>query len=472
MWDTDDDVYAKEIALALCAFAALLSVWRRTPPRLAPRFLPRDAVEAAAKEAEAETKAGTKAETKAIKTEEPFVAPASTRLQASTTRNVYAPPVPAHCVVTGGTGFVGQRLVEMLIERGAERVIAFDIVPKPEGAWDHPNITYVVGDIRDAEAVKAACKGADCVWHIAAAVGPYHPQHLYDAVNYQGTLNVIQACREGGVPKLVMSSSPSTRFDGSDVDGLTEDDMPSLPQKSYLQPYASSKAKGEMAVSAANDASLMTVSVAPHQVYGPRDCLFLPNILEAAGSGLLRVFASARTGYGLSRVCFTHVDNYCHGLIIAERALFEGSPALGKFYIVTDGDTHPFSAGYQHLWIAIEEVVQFMGFPSIRAKVALPDWLMFPAAYACEMITKVTGIRLKLNVFSVRMLTIDRWFKITAAENDLGYKPIVNFSDGWLDTMIWFRQHWLPDYLAQQQGSSTVTGIAKSTQGKIDIQAR
>ena len=70
------------------------------------------------------------------------------------------------------------------------------------------------------------------------------------------------------------------------------------------------------------------------------------------------------------------------------------------------------------------------------------------------------------------MLTIDRWFKITAAENDLGYEPIVNFSDGWLDTMIWFRQHWLPDYLAQQQGSSTVTGIAKSTQGKIDIQAR
>ena len=84
-----------------------------------------------------------------------------------------------------------------------------------------------------------------------------------------------------------------------------------------------------------------------------------------------------------------------------------------------------------------------MGFPSIRAKVALPDWLMFPAAYACGMITKVTEST-RLNVFSVRMLTIDRWFKITTAENDLGYKPIVNFSDGWLDTMSGFAA-WLPD---------------------------
>ena len=40
-------------------------------------------------------------------------------------------PVPKHCVVTGGTGFVGQRLCEMLLERGAERVVSFDIVPLP-----------------------------------------------------------------------------------------------------------------------------------------------------------------------------------------------------------------------------------------------------------------------------------------------------------------------------------------------------
>lgn len=249
--------------------------------------------------------------------------------------------VPKVCVVTGGTGFVGQRLVEMLIERGAERVISFDVVPPAkERFWNHPKIEYVVGDIADKDALSKICKGADCVWHVAAAVGPFHPKELYHRVNYIGTLNVLEACKINKVPKIVMSSSPSTRFTGSDVDGLTESDLPTLPLPRYLQDYAETKALGEMALTAACSDELLTVAVAPHQVYGPRDNLFLPNVLEAAGNGMLRVFSCARTGYGLNRVCFTHVDNYCHGLILCERALYKGSPANGKFYIVTVNNHH------------------------------------------------------------------------------------------------------------------------------------
>jgi nucleoside-diphosphate-sugar epimerase len=92
-----------------------------------------------------------------------------------------------------------------------------------------------LGDIRDKKAVMDLCKGADCVWHNAAAVGPFHPVALYDEVNYHGTVNVIDACRFHKVPKIVMSSSPSTRFTGVDVDGLREDELPSLPLDSYLQ---------------------------------------------------------------------------------------------------------------------------------------------------------------------------------------------------------------------------------------------
>ena len=54
--------------------------------------------------------------------------------------------------------------------------------------------------------------------------------------------------KEHGCNKLIFSSSPSTRFDGSDVDGLTEEQMPSIPQKKYLQDYAKTKAMGEVAV--------------------------------------------------------------------------------------------------------------------------------------------------------------------------------------------------------------------------------
>ncbi len=78
--------------------------------------------------------------------------PTLSKLQV-TTSQIPQPTVPANCVVTGGTGFVGQRLVEMLVQRGAERVVAFDIVPKPKDAWDHPAIVWTVGDICDAAAV-------------------------------------------------------------------------------------------------------------------------------------------------------------------------------------------------------------------------------------------------------------------------------------------------------------------------------
>jgi nucleoside-diphosphate-sugar epimerase len=99
----------------------------------------------------------------------------STQTNTSTTKtNSAFPPVPKNCVVTGSSGFVGQRLVEMLVERGAQRVVAMDILPKPRDAIDDARVEYVHGDIRDKALVDKICRGADCVWHNAAAVGTKH----------------------------------------------------------------------------------------------------------------------------------------------------------------------------------------------------------------------------------------------------------------------------------------------------------
>lgn len=375
--------------------------------------------------------------------------------------------VPKVCVVTGGTGLVGQRLVETLVERGAERVVSFDIVPSSDGAWKHPAIEYVVGDITDAAAVSRAIKGADCVWHVAAAVGPYHPDALYERVNVGGTANVIAACREHKVPKLVYSCSPSTRFfaDFSDMDGLRESDMPAIPQAKYTAKYAKTKAEGELLMreAVARDDGLLALACAPHQVYGPRDNLFLPNFLEAAGSGKLRIF-----GRGENRICFTHVDNYCHGLIKSEEALFKGSPALGKFYVVTDGDTHPFKEGYALFWDEMDKLCVGIGFDSIKAKMHLPAWLMLFVGFICDCISSLLGKQLRLNTFAVRMVMIHRWFRIDAAQEELGYKPIVPFSEGWVDAIGWFKEFWLPTYDA----SSGQVFVSKQTQRKIDISAK
>jgi len=341
---------------------------------------------------------------------------------------------------------VGRRLVEMLVERGAERVVSFDRAPRPADALDDPRIEYVQGDLTRRDQVLAACEGVECCFHIGALVGPFHDQAEYERVNYQGTLHVIDGCRAHGVRKLVMSSSPSTRFPYPDpnVRGLTEDDLeringgPYSPQ--FHATYARTKAMGERAVLEACSDELMTVAVAPHQVYGPRDPLFLPSLLAAARSGALRIF-----GPGTNRVSFTHVDNYCHGLILGAEALRPGSPALGRFYIVTDGDA-------QNLWDVIDRAVIGVGLPSLRTRRALPVWLMQGAARGSMALGRVISAvtrtpyphvmrRLKLTTFSVTMLVIDRSFDISRARRELEYAPLIPFEEGWAQTVRWFADH-------------------------------
>jgi len=333
----------------------------------------------------------------------------------------------------------------MLIERGAERVVSFDISPAPKDALDDPRVEYVQGDLTSAADVDSVHEGMDCSFHIGALVGPYHAESSFEGVNYGGSINVLEACKKHGVRKLVMSSSPSTRFPYPDpnVRNLTEDDLFKINGGEYATnfyaPYARTKAMGERAVLAACSDELMTIAVAPHQVYGPRDPLFLPKILEAAFEGKLRIF-----GKGDNMISFTHVDNYCHGLILGAEALSPESPALGRFFIVTDGGGHK-------LWEALDQAVVGMGLPSLKSKRALPAPLMLLAGRLSLMLGKLISTfsgtpfhdvmkKLKITPFTVKMLLIDRQFNIQRARQELNYEPVIPFEQGWADTIAWFAE--------------------------------
>ena len=108
-----------------------------------------------------------------------------------------------------------------------------------------------------------------------------------------------------------------------------------------------------------------------------------------------------------------------------------------------------------------------MGFASIRAKCHVPRGIMMAIGYVCDWVGWATGARIKLNSFGVRMLTMHRWFNIEAAEKDLNYQPVVGFREGWADTLVWFRQHWLPTF----DNSAGMVGLAEQTKAKIDTQS-
>jgi len=354
----------------------------------------------------------------------------------------------ASILVTGSSGFVGARLVEMLLERNAKRVVCLDVVPPNDkllerfrkASSNNKNFEIIVDTLTNRDSVVKACSNIDVVYHIAALVGPFHDRAKYEAVNYYGTLNVLEGCKVQHVPRLVFSSSPSTRFTGKDITGQKEEELP-IP-KTFLALYAETKARAELEVTAACDDNFYTINVAPHQVYGPHDSLFLPNLLETAGNGRLRIF-----GKGTNQISVCYVDNYCHGLMCgADSLVSKDSPTLGKFYIITDGEPQLF-------WKMINQAVVAMGFQDLFQKFHLPVWFLTGLAYLCNVVGYLLNKKFKLNPFNVKMLTIHRYFSIENSRRDLAYEPLYRFAEAWEMTIDWFKINWLPQFKEKRAGN-------------------
>lgn len=121
--------------------------------------------------------------------------------------------------VTGGGGFLGSRIVQMLLERG-DPVRVFGRNRYPE--LSDLGAECVKGDVRDTHAVKSAAKGADTVFHVASLTGIWGEKTDFFEINIKGTANVIQACLENKIERLVYTSSPSVVIGTKDIEGADE----------------------------------------------------------------------------------------------------------------------------------------------------------------------------------------------------------------------------------------------------------
>ncbi|MFQ6027519.1 MAG: NAD-dependent epimerase/dehydratase family protein [Dehalococcoidia bacterium] len=117
----------------------------------------------------------------------------------------------ARALVTGGAGFIGSNLTPELLKLG-HSVLVFDDIStgQLENIPDSPDISLTRGDIRDYSQVLAAVAGADVVFHMAAQVGNVLSLQQPDLdliTNASGTINLLRACREQGVNRVILSSS-------------------------------------------------------------------------------------------------------------------------------------------------------------------------------------------------------------------------------------------------------------------------
>ena len=350
-----------------------------------------------------------------------------------------------HALVTGGGGFLGGYIVDALLARG-DHVRSF-------GRGEYPQlraqgVEVVRGDIGDREAVAAACRGIECVFHAAAMPGISMRARIYDEVNRVGTENVLSACRAVGVPWLVYTSSPSVVFAGGDQCGVDESTPYGFKWLEANRAYYSlSKAQAEQAVVAANDGALKTCALRPHLIWGPGDTHLIPRLIARARSGRLR-----RVGDGTNLVDIAYVENVADAHLLAADALASDgagsgdprttvrgetrttkAPVAGKAYFISQGEP-------VNCWQWIDEILALVDLPPVAKSVSLRTASQIGAV--CEAAYRVLGLpgEPPMTRFLAAQLATSHWFDISAARRDLGYEPRVSTAEGMRRLGEWLRK--------------------------------
>jgi len=304
--------------------------------------------------------------------------------------------------VTGGSGFVGGRVIRELRARGVE-VAALARSAASAGMVESLGATAVRGDLDDRAAMQAGMAGADAVIHAAAYVEEHGPLAEFLRVTVTGTENALAAARAAGVPRFVHVSTEAVLADGKPIVQANE----TRPRTTRpIGPYPLSKGLAEDRVLAANRDGLATVIVRPRFIWGAGDTNLLPKIAERVKRGR---FAWIGGGRYLSSTC--HVDNVVEGtLLAAER----GAP--GEVYFLTDGEPVELRA------FLTEVLATYGAEPGDRS---VPRWLARAVAALTGWMKQPPVTRTAIALVGQEVTVVD-----TKARRELGYTSHVSRARG------------------------------------------
>ena len=182
-------------------------------------------------------------------------------------------------LVTGASGLLGRTVAQTLIDAGH----AVTVMQRRESNLDCEEVR---GDITDQVEVEAAVLGQEAVVHLAAKVTPTGSWSEFQAINIEGTKNLVQASQRAGVSRFIYVSSPSVASSGDAHVGVGA--LPADPSSTGSF-YARSKAEAELYLLGVEDDSLSIAAVRPHLVWGPGDEQLIARIVERAEKGMLRL---------------------------------------------------------------------------------------------------------------------------------------------------------------------------------------
>lgn len=315
--------------------------------------------------------------------------------------------------ITGASGHVGVNLVRTLIAHGRKVRI---IVHNSALGLEDLNIEQRSGDVNDPDSLTRAFEGVSVVYHLAAYISLLMSDRvLCDAVNIDGTRNVIEACRRNNVKRLVHFSSIHSLH--SEPFDIPVDETRPLVESPGSAPYDLSKASGERLVRQAAREGINAVIINPTGVIGPYD--YRPSHFGQA----LIMMAEGRIP-ALLEGGFDWVDarDVADGAIKAEH---EAPP--GANYLLSG------------TWLSVSETASIVSQITGRR----PPSLVCPVsvARACApIVTTVSrwmGVRPIFTSVSLKALSSNRNISHAKATRELGYEPRP-IKETLADTIRWF----------------------------------
>jgi UDP-glucose 4-epimerase len=222
-------------------------------------------------------------------------------------------------LITGGAGFLGSALARQLVRVGHQVRVLDDLSAGDPGRLDR-RVLFTRGDVRDIPRLWTLLHGVDCVYHLAARVSVsesiLYPRD-YNDINVGGTVSVMEAMRDAGIKRVILSSSGAL---------YGEQDQQPIPESAIphpTSPYAVSKVAAEYYVSTIGALwGIETVALRIFNVYGPGQQLppahapvVLQFIKQALSGGSLVIF-----GDGTQTRDFVYVDDVIAALLAAATA--------------------------------------------------------------------------------------------------------------------------------------------------------
>jgi len=306
--------------------------------------------------------------------------------------------------VTGGTGFIGGRLVTKLRDRG-DAVVT--LVRSPDKALDLERIgcELVQGDLTDLDAIKRGVEGADVAFHGAAIYKVGIPksdhEHMYDT-NVRGTERVLDAAIEAGTPMIVYVSTVNV-FGNTHGEVVDETYERSISGNGFLSYYDRTKYEAHQVALDRIAKGAPIVIVQPGGVYGPGDHSEIGNMIGQFRSGRLPMVPFPDLGFNL-----VYVDDVADGCILAAE-----KGEVGQSYVL-GGEISTMRG-------MLEKVAQIDGKkPPTRT---LPTALIKAVAPAGPVVGKLMGLPPNVRELISASEDVTYWATDTKAREQLGYAP-------------------------------------------------